>query len=190
MPFAYFISKLVTLILISSPALAKNTLDLPAIVGRDIYSEKEASFEVDKSKDALVLAFISARCPCSASHDEILRGLSKKFSNIQFLALNSNVDEPFKEVAPHFRHLKIPFVVLKDENAKLADHFGALKTPHVFVFSPQGKLLYDGGITNSHVGPSATKNYLQEVLEDITNKKEPRYSKQRALGCYIQRQET
>ncbi len=81
------------------------------------------------------------------------------------------------------------FPILEDTKNAWANQFGALKTPHAFVVNTKGEIIYQGGVTNSHVGPAATTQYLKEVLIDLSAGKAPRHKIGRALGCYIQREE-
>ena len=70
---------------------------------------------------------------------------------------------------------------------KQADLFGAVKTPHVYIFNAKGERIYSGGASNSRDPKKANKFYLEEVLEDLAAGKPPRYEKTRVLGCYIER---
>lgn len=195
------INKLLTqlLTLIATAALTFGALDSFALSNsKDSFSDLSGtnlsdlspiSIKLDPQNKGTVLVFISARCPCSASHEAIIKNLSESFKDFQFIGIHSNADEPAAEASEHFKKANFNFPVVHDIKNKISDLYGALKTPHVYVFNNKGNLAYDGGITNSHVGPSADKNYLKEVLEDLNNNKKPRYIKERSLGCYIQRQE-
>ncbi|WII71621.1 redoxin family protein [Bdellovibrio sp. 22V] len=161
----------------------------PAIKGSDLVTAKEENLQFPTSTLATVIVFVSAQCPCSASHEDVLRNLSQEFSEIKFIGIHSNSDETPEITKEHFTQASLPFSILQDERNKWANELGALKTPHVFVFSKNGELIYQGGVTDSHVGPSAKKNFLKEVLDDIRAGKKPRHKEGRALGCYIQRED-
>lgn len=158
--------------------------------GTNLADLKPTLIQLDKKNKGTVLVFMSARCPCSASHETIVKELAETYKNFQFIGVHSNADEPETEASEHFKKANFPFPVIHDIKNKISDLYGALKTPHVYVFNDKGGLVYDGGITNSHVGPSADKNYLKEVLEDLNLNKKTRHTKERSLGCYIQRQES
>ena len=139
-------------------------------------------------KKALVVVFMSARCPCSNSHVPVLTQLSEKYPDVSFVAVHANADEPVAEAQPYFKRLNLPFPVIEDAHAKVADQFKALKTPHVFVLSPEGQVLYQGGVTNSAMADQSDRNYLSEALEDIQNGKKVRTVSGRTLGCVIARE--
>lgn len=136
--------------------------------------------------DVRVVVFLSARCPCSMSHEPVLRELYKKFSpkGVHFEGVHSNQDEENAQV--HFDATDLGFRVAKDPGAERANELGALKTPHAFVFA-DNKLIYRGGIDNSQLAPQATKFYLHDAIEAALEGKTPAITEARALGCLIKR---
>ncbi|MNJ94872.1 Redoxin [compost metagenome] len=157
------------------------------IEGVDVFKDQKISFSPTAEKKHIVVVFLSANCPCSASHEELLTNLSTDFPSFQFIAVHSNADEDMKTTQEHFKSGTVKFPLIQDIKSTLANRFGALKTPHAYVLDSDGKLLYQGGVTDSHVGPTAKKQYLKEILTDISQGKAPRVKETRSLGCYIQR---
>ncbi|HWU43975.1 MAG TPA: redoxin family protein [Bdellovibrio sp.] len=139
-------------------------------------------------KKGSVVVFLSAKCPCSGSHEVVLNDLAKEYPDFIFVGVHSNADEDKTITKNHFAEAKLSFPVLQDSRSAWANQLGALKTPHAFVFNPKGELLYQGGVTDSHVGPAAKKTFLKDVLSDIQSGKAPRMKEGRALGCFIQRE--
>ena len=155
----------------------------------DVVSEQEHSFTFPSKEKNTVLVFVSAECPCSASHEALLKDLKKDFKDFAFVGVHANANESAQTTKEHFKVTQFPFPVIQDKKSFLANKLGALKTPHAFVLNAQGAVIYAGGVTDSHVGPSAKKHYLREVLEDLQAGKNPRHKEGRALGCYIQRED-
>lgn len=163
---------------------------LNRIEGNDVITGSTLDIDFnDKTKKGSVLVFMSAKCPCSASHEALLNDLVAKYPDFRFVGVHSNADERPTETKEHFEKAKLAFPVIQDPKNKWANELGALKTPHAFVFNSSGELLYQGGVTDSHVGPSAKKQFLKEVLEDVEAGKVPRIKEGRALGCFIQRED-
>ena len=164
-----------------------NSLALPTqIEGKDLVTDTVISTSIAKAKKGTVVLFLSARCPCSSSHENHLQDLAKRFSDFQFIGVHSNTDEPESEAVQHFKN-KFSFPIIQDNGAKLADSFKALKTPHVFVLGPKGELLFAGGASDSHVAPEAKKHFLEDALKDIEAGQKPRLAEARTLGCAISR---
>ncbi len=141
------------------------------------------------SKSGLVVIFLSAKCPCSASHVTELAKLSQDFPNFQFAAIHSNTDEDKKETQNYFSSIQLPFPVVQDTNAKLADQFSAAKTPHAFVLGNDGTLLYKGGVSDSSDFKSSEQKYLRQALSEISAGQKVTHAETRALGCVISRGE-
>lgn len=133
--------------------------------------------------------FLSAKCPCSISHEETLKDLAQEFKDFAFVGVHSNVDEDPEMAQKHFAEAKLPFKVIEDSQAKLANLYKANKTPHAFVVSPKGEILYRGGVTDSKNAGMARTYFLKEALTDIQNGRAVRRSEGRTLGCTISRGE-
>ncbi len=157
--------------------------------GVEVVNHKPVEIDFAKAKKATVVTFVSANCPCSASHEIKLRELSKKYSNkgFQFVAVHSNIDEDDALTSTHFQSSQFDFPVIQDIDSKYANQLSALKTPHTFVIDPKGDILYQGGVDDSHKADEAKKYYLQNALASIDNGQIPEVKETRSLGCVIKR---
>lgn len=176
---------LIFALLMSFPAWAAVS---DGVSGQDLKTQKEVHVEWKEALKGTVVVFLSSKCPCSNSHVEILKNLAAQYKDFHFLGVHSNEDESVAAAAEYFKKADLPFPVIQDNQAQIADELKAYKTPHVFVFSPEGKVLYRGGVTNSSIGPAADKMYLQNALEDISQNKPVRTPETRTLGCVISRE--
>jgi hypothetical protein len=158
----------------------------PLVKGEDLLAGKEISITA-QNKKGLVLIFLSAKCPCSHSHLQELTDLAKEFPSFAFVGIHSNLDEGKNLSLPYFQNAKLPFPILEDQATKLADEYKALKTPHAFVVSASGELLYQGGVSDSKRLLSAEHKYLREALEDVMKGSVVRTKEGRTLGCVIER---
>ncbi|MEW6055739.1 MAG: redoxin domain-containing protein [Bdellovibrionota bacterium] len=157
--------------------------------GIDVVKLSPVSVALDQGALATVVVFLSAKCPCSLGHENAVSSLHRKYSpqRIQFIGIHSNAREGLELATSHFSNSKLPFPVLRDQNTKLADKFGALKTPHVFVVDPKGAVVFSGGIDDSKTGLSPTRHYLDQALQSIVDRKKPDPSEVKTLGCVIER---
>ena len=178
---------LAIMLLISSHAFA--TVSMTSLEGKNVLDGKIEKIDFTTSRKGAVLVFMSSKCPCSASHEDILKKLADEYKGFVFVGIHSNADENATDTKAHFQTAHLNFPVLQDQKNTWANQLGALKTPHTFVFNNKGELLYQGGVTDSHVGPAAKHQFLKEVLSDIQGGKEPRMKEGRALGCFIQRED-
>jgi peroxiredoxin len=170
--------------------LNAHALQIPLeLQGTNLINNEVVRLKPDNSK-ALVVVFLSAKCPCSNSHNTELQDLASQFPGFKFVAIHSNVDEEKTLAQNYFKKVSFPFPVIHDEKAKLADQFKALKTPHAFLISHSGEILYQGGITNSKDCEKADRKFLREALTDLNDGKPIRTPEGRTLGCAISRGES
>lgn len=177
-----------TVILFGGPAYGEAVKSFN-IKGASIRTGKTIEIQSKNSKKALVVIFVSPRCPCSISHEPHLKDLYRKYSELgfHFLGIYSNVNKDLEQAKAHFDMADLPFEVIADPSAALADMFQALSTPHVFVISPGGEFLYVGGATDSSQFSESEKHYLENALKNISQGSMPAVRKTRALGCMIDR---
>lgn len=134
-----------------------------------------------------VVVFLSSKCPCSRSHEPVLNRLAAEFPGFRFLGVHSNSDEAVADARAHFGKSGLSFPVLRDEDARLANRFGAVKTPHAFVLDPQGNRKFSGGVDDSHSAEAAKIPFLKLALQAVSAGREPERAEVRALGCVIRR---
>jgi peroxiredoxin len=175
----------------SISAVAPGNMPANVIAGQDLVTHQVSQIDLNASSTkATIVVFLSAKCPCSGSHEQTLKDLAAKFSpkGFQFVAVHSNVDEDPTLASQHFSKASLPFPVLQDDHAALADRFGALKTPHVFVLK-QGEVVFQGGVDDSKNSPQAKEHFLLNALNDLDQGKLPEVKQVRALGCIIKRKD-
>ena len=169
----------------------------------DLYQSKNITFPNPKAK-ASVLVFLSAKCPCSASHEPILKDLASKYAKdgIEFIAVHANQNEALEVTRSHFVRADVGagssaatvasvpaslgFPMVEDRGAKIANELKALKTPHAYIIQ-KGKVVYEGGVDDSADAAEAEKHYLADALVEIKNNKPVTMAKTRSLGCVIKR---
>ena len=183
------VSFVISILFLAGLSVAAEASPTPVFAGPDLVSGKSVELSPAQAKKATVVVFLSASCPCSASHESRLKELASEFSpaGVQFVAVHSNSDESVDLARDHFKSSELPFPVIQDDGAKIAIGLKAFKTPHVFVFDPQGDILFQGGVDDSHIAATAKKQYLREALVAINEGKRPPISEVRTLGCIIKR---
>ena len=146
-----------------------------------------------KDKKAIVVVFVGTECPLNNQFLPRLAELHKEYSpkGVQFLAINSNRQDTLDRVAVHARKHNLPFPVVKDPGNKVADAFGARRTPEAFVLDGGLVLRYQGRIDDQYgidiQRPKPTRRDLAEALDDVLAGKEVRRSTTPVAGCLIAR---
>src|ERR1700680_1533601 len=99
----------------------------------------------------LVIFFTCNHCPYVTGSDEATRRTAGKFAehDVRLFAINSNSrntysEDDFPHMVQRMREHKFPWVYLHDETQEVARAYGALRTPHFYVFDRQRRLIYTG----------------------------------------------
>jgi peroxiredoxin len=142
-----------------------------------------------KSK-AVAVVFVATKCPVSNAYNTRMAALGKEYAakGIPLVGINSNKTEPAAEVKKHAAKHGFTFPVLKDDGNKIADAYGATKTPEVFVLDPKGSLLYHGRIDENQDDPQGVKSPdLRNALDAVLSGRPVPAAETKAFGCTIKR---
>ena len=102
------------------------------------------------------------------------------------VADNLNGLNPIIAQAMDERNVRFP--VLRDPDSAVADRFGALTTPHVFIIDPAGCLVYEGGVDDRTFRQrEATVNYVDQALTALLAGETPSIQQTQPYGCTIVR---
>ncbi len=146
--------------------------------------------ELNTSK-AIVIMFISARCPVSNAYNERMNLLFKDYTakGVSFFAINSNTQEDADELKDHAEENNFKFAVLKDPGNKVADAYDAQVTPEIYVVNAKLDLFYHGRIDNSRREDEVESKDLRNALDEILAGKSVNTPDTKAFGCSIKRVE-
>jgi peroxiredoxin len=160
------------------------------LVATDLKEYTLADF--DKFK-YLVLFFTCNHCPYVIGSDEITRDTANKFihKGVGFVGINSNSENTYEEdsfpnMVERIRTKKFPWIYLHDKTQEIAKAYGALRTPHFYVFNENRILVYTGrGVDNPRDISRMTINNLGLALEELTSGKPIIISMTNPIGCNI-----
>jgi peroxiredoxin len=123
---------------------------------------------------ALVVFFTCNHCPYVIGSDEVTRQTAEKFmpQGVKFVGINANSantypDDDFDPMVERMNTHKFPWLYLWDETQEVALAYGALRTPHFYVFDEDRNLIYSGrGVDNPRETDKMTVNDLDRALEE------------------------
>jgi len=141
----------------------------------------------------LVIFFTCNHCPYVKGSDEITRQTALRFmpQGVRFVGINSNSpntypEDSFEHMVKRMEEHKFPWVYLYDRTQQVALAYGALRTPHFYVFDKDRRLIYTGrGIDNPREGHKSTVNDLANALEDHLAGRPPRVAITNPIGCNV-----
>lgn len=138
----------------------------------------------------VVVTFWSAECPVSKEYDPYFNGLVDGYpeGQIVVLGIDSNVHVGNEEIARSAAEREVRFPVLRDADSAIADRFGAMTTPHVFIIDREGRLAYEGAVDDrTFRQPEATVNYVDAALRALLAGETPQTTQTQPYGCTIVR---
>ncbi|MFZ0564589.1 MAG: thioredoxin family protein [Chlamydiales bacterium] len=161
--------------------------DLPGTDGKT-YSLKD----FDQAK-VLVIFFTCNHCPYVIGSDEITRNTAEKFKDkgVVFVGINSNSKHTYEEdsyehMVERMKTFHFPWVYLHDETQEVAKKYGALCTPHFFVFDKNRKLIYCGrGVDNPRDASKMKVNDLERAIQEHIEGKSITTPLTNPIGCNI-----
>ena len=146
-----------------------------------------------KDAKVLVIVFSCNHCPYVVGSEDRMIQFAKDFSprGVKMVAINSNETEQhptdsFDHMVQRAKEKKFPFPYVRDDSQEIALKYGALRTPHFYVFDSQRKLRYTGRMDdNPKQAMLARTHELRDAVEAILAGQKPMAEKTNPLGCNV-----
>jgi len=153
---------------------------------------KNHSLSDFKSK-YLVVFFTCNHCPYVINSDEITRSTVNKYKPLgfDFVGINSNsvntyAEDSFDYMVKRMEENKFPWYYLYDETQEVALKYGALRTPHFYVFDENRNLVYTGrALDNPRDPKNISINDLENALDELLSDKEISVKLTNPIGCNV-----
>ena len=145
-------------------------------------------------KPAVLVAFISNRCPFVILIREALAAFGKEYAakRLQIIAINSNdgaahPEERIERVGEEARTYGYEFPYLKDASQSVAKAYGAACTPDFFLFDGDRKLAYHGQFDDARPGngKNVTGADLRAAVDAVLAGSPPAEKQVPSIGCNI-----
>lgn len=141
----------------------------------------------------LVVFFTCNHCPYVLGSDEVTRATALKFKEqgVAFVGINANSertkpDDSFDHMVARMEEQRFPWTYLRDLTQDVARTYGALRTPHFYVFDRERKLVYSGrGVDNPRETDKMTVNDLDNALTDLLAGRPVSVPLTNPIGCNV-----
>jgi peroxiredoxin len=147
----------------------------------------------------VVLEWTNAGCPFVKKHYDSgnMQKLQKAYTakNVVWLSINSSAPGKEGHVTAEEENAVLkkagaaPTAALLDSDGKVGKLYGAKTTPHMFVISPKGEVIYAGAIdSNSSADPetiSGAENYVSSALDAALAGKAIKAAQTKPYGCSV-----
>ena len=140
-----------------------------------------------------VVFFTCNHCPFVIGSDEVTRATVASFRDkgVAFVGINSNSEnthptDDFDHMVERMNANEFPWVYLRDKPQEVAKAYGALKTPHFYVFNDDRRLVYTGrGVDNPRDTAKMTVNDLNRCLEELLAGQPVTVPVTNPIGCNV-----
>lgn len=145
-------------------------------------------------KDALLVAFLSNRCPFVVLIRETFASFAREYSvrGLQVVAINANDADAYPEehaarLADEAERFGYGFPYLKDERQEVAKAYGAACTPDFFLFDRDRRLVYHGQFDDARPGNGepVTGADLRAAADAVLSGRRPNAKQTPSIGCNI-----
>jgi peroxiredoxin len=154
---------------------------------------KQYSLANFKDAKFLVVLFSCNHCPYVVGSEARILCFAAEYAprGVKMVAINSNETEnhpmdSFELMITRAKEKNFPFPYLRDESQEVALAYGALRTPHFYVFDADRKLRYTGRMDDSpKVEANAKTHELRDAMDALLAGKKPPIEQINPLGCNV-----
>lgn len=162
----------------------------------------QMSLNTAAGPNGLLVVFSCNTCPFVVGNGEKSDGWEGRYNEtgrfakengVAMVLVNSNEakrdnHDSMDAMKAHAKDSNYGMPYLLDANHQLADAFGALKTPHVYLFDGDMNLVYRGSIDdNVSDADAVSARYVQDAITAVANGKPVGVAETKAIGCSIKR---
>jgi peroxiredoxin len=160
--------------------------DLPGVDGQ--------SHSLDSYADAEVLVLVQScnHCPYVQAWEDRLNAVTRDYADrgVRVVAVNSNdadryPEDSFEEMQARSSARGFAFDYLFDEPQAVARELDSERTPEVFVYDRDRRLVYHGAIDDSRDETAVTQRYLRDALDAVLAGEEPPVAETPPVGCSL-----
>lgn len=171
-----------------SLALAEKapSFTLPGVDGRD------HSLGDYRDADVLVLIQSCNHCPYVQAWEGRMKAIAGDYAGggVRVVAVSSNdaanyPEDSFEEMKKRAERQRFNFDYLYDADQSFARALGAERTPEVFVFDRDRRLVYHGAIDDNRDETAVTTRYLRDALDGVLAGDEPPVAETAPVGCTV-----
>jgi peroxiredoxin len=158
-------------------------------------SGRDVSLKDAVQKNGLLVMFSCNTCPYVKKNQQRtlqLAALARQHQ-VGVILLNSNEGgrdegDSYAAMQEYAKDQGYNFFYAVDTDSRMANAFGASRTPEIFLFDASGKLQYKGAIDdNPSDGDNVKRSHAREAITEMTAGKAVSVRESRSVGCGIRR---
>ena len=164
--------------------------------------EKQYTLEDFSDAKILVLIFTCNHCPTAQAYEQRMIKLVTDYQDKGVAIAGISINDPlavrldelgYTDLGDSYADCKIramemgynfPYLYDGDDQT-LAQSYGPVATPHVFIFDQARKLCYTGRIDNAENPEKVVRHETREAIEALLAGRQPAVTQTRTFGCSI-----
>ena len=141
----------------------------------------------------LVVFFTCNHCPYVIGSDEVTRRTADRFAaqGVRFVGINANSphtypEDDFPHMVARMQAQRFPWLYLHDATQAVARAYGALRTPHFYIFDAKRQLVYTGrGVDSPRDAARIQVNDLERTLAELVAGRPASVPVTNPIGCNV-----
>jgi len=146
-----------------------------------------------KEAKILVVFFTCNHCPFVTESDETTRDTVDMYKgkSVAFIGINANSEntyptDSFDHMVIRMKEHRFPWIYARDKSQEVALAYGALRTPHFYVFDHDRRLAYTGrGVDHPRKIARITVNNLDKAISELLSNKPVSIPVTNPIGCNV-----
>jgi len=144
----------------------------------------------DYDGKVVVLEWVNPDCPFVQRHykADTMTKLASKWAekDVVWLAINSTKYADVEANAKFAKAEDVDYNILDDHTGTVGRAYQAKTTPHMFIVSPEGKVVYNGAIDDDAKGSKDdARNFVDAALASATAGEAVEYAQTKPYGCSV-----
>lgn len=142
---------------------------------------------------AVAVIFSCNHCPYVMAWEDRMVATQRDYADrgLKMVAINANdqimyPEDSFEAMVERSAERDFNFPYLRDDSQDVPRAYGAERTPEIFLFDSELRLVYHGAIDDNYEEPAEVKaHYLRDAIEAVLDGKVPQVQETAPVGCTI-----
>ena len=136
----------------------------------------------------LAVVFSCCHCPYVVAWEDRIDAIAREYEGrAGLVAINANqhLGDSFDDMRERAAAKGFTYPFLRDESQEVASAYAASRTPEVFVFDREHRLVYHGAPDSDHQDPEGAEPWLRDALEAALEGRAPATTETPPVGCSV-----
>jgi peroxiredoxin len=169
--------------------------DAPDFTLADTQGKEHTLSDYLKDGKTVVLEWFNPDCPFIVKHHQKHKTMNESFAKVMdhdvvWLAINSGAEgkqgHGLERNRKAVKDFEMPFPLLLDPTGTVGMQYGAKTTPHMYIITPEGKVVYNGAIDDDRSPTELGKtNYVLQALHQLMKGEKVGEAETKPYGCSV-----